>query len=89
MSSLRVCVSQGSDLRSFSSKIDGRSQEEKFKRYLGVEGREDERFDIPWAPSFQLSGRGSDAEVEGSSQASGLKLTREEDEGVMKPEALY
>lgn len=27
-----------------------------FKRYLGVEGREDERFDNPWAPSFQLSG---------------------------------
>lgn len=26
-----------------------------FKRYLGVEG-EDERFDNPWAPSFQLSG---------------------------------
>lgn len=60
-----------------------------FKRYLRVEGREDERFDIPWAPSFQLSERGSDAEIEGSSQASGLNLSKEEDEGVMKPEALH
>lgn len=60
-----------------------------FKRYFGVEGREEERFNIPWAPSFQLSGRGSDADVEGSSQASGLRLSREEDEGVMKPEALH
>lgn len=60
-----------------------------FKRYFGVEEREEERFNIPWAPSFQLSGRGSDAEFEGSSQASGPKLSREEDEGVMKPEALH
>ena len=59
-----------------------------FESHFGVEGRKGEKFDIPWAPSFQPSGRGSSAEAEGSSQASGLKESREEDDCVVKQEAL-